>query len=49
VIDLVEGIANTRPVAANRTLTVMSTFFGWLVVRDVIVASPCGPTASTRW
>jgi integrase len=45
VIDLVEGIANTRPVAANRTLTVVSTFFGWLVARDVIVASPAAGVA----
>lgn len=40
VMDLVENIAETRPIAANRTLTALTTFFTWLMGRDIIVASP---------
>jgi integrase len=45
VIDLVEGIANVRPVMANRVLMVLSKFFKWLMARDVIVASPVAGVA----
>jgi integrase len=40
VIDLVEGVAEGRPVLANRTLAILSRFFGWLCERDVLSASP---------
>jgi integrase len=40
VIALVESIAAT-PYMANRLLAVLSKFFGWLVARDVLEASPC--------
>jgi integrase len=41
VIDLVEGVAEDRPVLANRVHAALSKFFNWLASRDVIVASPC--------
>jgi len=41
IIDLVEDIADERPVMANRTLACLSRFFNWLCERDVIEASPC--------
>src|SRR5258708_6191651 len=41
VIDLVEGIAEDRPIMGNRALAWLSAFFNWLVSRDVIAASPC--------
>jgi integrase len=41
VIRLVEQIADKgHGVKANRTLTVLKTFFGWAVKRDMIGASP---------
>jgi integrase len=40
VIELVEKIAEARPVMANRILSVASKFFGWLEARDVITVSP---------
>jgi len=40
VVDLVEAIAKDRPVMANRAQAWLSTFFGWLVDRNVIDASP---------
>jgi hypothetical protein len=40
IIDLVEELAETKPVMANRTQAWLSTFFGWLARRDVIEASP---------
>jgi len=40
VIELVERIAETRPVMANRVLSVVSKFFNWLLSRDLIAASP---------
>jgi integrase len=40
VIELVEQIAVDRPYMANRTLTVLSKFFGWCVSRDIIEVSP---------
>jgi len=39
--ELVERVAEDRPVMANRTLAVLSKFFNWLCQRDVIPASPC--------
>ena len=46
VIDLVDRVCATRPVAANRVLTAVSTFFDWLMNRDVIVASPAAGVRS---
>jgi integrase len=40
VIALVEGIAKTRPVTANRVLSALSKFFNWSMARDVITSSP---------
>jgi integrase len=42
VIELVESVAEDRPVMANRMLAHLSRFFNWLCERDVIAASPCG-------
>jgi integrase len=39
--ELVEGVAEDRPVMANRVLAHLSKFFNWLLERDVIQASPC--------
>jgi integrase len=41
VIELVEGVADDRPIMANRTHAHLSKFFNWLCERDVITASPC--------
>jgi integrase len=41
VIDLIEGLAEDRPIMANRALATLSKFFNWLASRDVIAASPC--------
>jgi len=38
--ELVEGVAEDRPVMANRALAHLSRFFSWLCERDVIAASP---------
>jgi integrase len=40
IIELVEHIAADRPYMANRTLAVLSKFFGWCVARDIIEVSP---------
>jgi integrase len=39
--ELVEGVAEDRPIMANRTLGHLSKFFNWLCEREVISASPC--------
>src|SRR5258706_7638807 len=39
--ELVEGVAEDRPVLANRALAWLSKFFNWLFERDIIAASPC--------
>jgi integrase len=41
IIELVEGVADDRPIMANRTHAHLSKFFNWLCERDVIAASPC--------
>jgi integrase len=42
VINLVETVAVDRgPAAAERLVRVLSKFFGWLLTRDIIEASPC--------
>jgi len=41
VIELLDGVAEDRPILANRTRAVLSRFFGWLCERDIIAASPC--------
>jgi integrase len=40
VIDLLDTIAERAPIQANRTLTVLSIFFGWCLDRDIIPADP---------
>jgi integrase len=45
VIELVEGVAEDRPIMANRALGHLSKFFNWLCERDVIAASPCAGVA----
>lgn len=40
VIDLLDTIAERAPIQANRTLTVLSIFFGWCLDRDIIGADP---------
>jgi len=41
VIDLLDGVAEDRPILANRTRAVLTRFFSWLCERDIIAASPC--------
>lgn len=42
VIDLIDTVATERgPHSASRLLAVLSKFFGWLLSRDVLTASPC--------
>jgi integrase len=41
IIALVEGIAEDRPIAANRALAWLHRFFTWLCERDAIEANPC--------
>jgi len=41
VIDLIEGIAEDRPLMANRVLAHVRKFFSWLCERDIVAASPC--------
>jgi integrase len=41
VISLIEAIAVTRPIMANRVLACLSRFFRWCAARDVIAGSPC--------
>ena len=40
VRDLVERIADERPISANRTLTVLAKCFKWAVERDIMETSP---------
>jgi len=40
VADLVNAVAMTRPILANRLLAHLSRFFRWCVARDWIVGSP---------
>lgn len=52
VIELLDGIVDAgAPISANRTLATLKTFFGWLVDRSVLEASPCArvkpPAAET--
>src|SRR5262245_17211760 len=39
--ELVEGVAEDRPIMANRALGHLSKWFNWLLDREVINASPC--------
>jgi integrase len=49
VVDLLDAVAETRPILANRTLAVVSRFFRWMAERDVIEASPItGVKAPTK-
>src|SRR5262245_38876823 len=41
IIELVEAIAVSRPIRANRCLAHVSKFFTWCCARDYITASPC--------
>jgi integrase len=45
VMELLDTIAERAPVQANRTLTVLSIFFGWCAYKDII---PADPTARVR-
>jgi integrase len=50
VLDMLDRVIDGgAPVAANRTLTAIKTFFNWCVARDIIAVSPCAgvkpPTA----
>jgi integrase len=40
VIDLIDDIAARAPTQANRTLTILSIFFGWALDRDIIENDP---------
>ena len=49
VLDLVDEIVGAgHPIAANRTLAVLKTSFGWLVARDVLSVSPCAGNKAPR-
>jgi integrase len=41
IIELIESVAEGRPIMANRAHAHVSKFFNWLCERDVIAASPC--------
>src|SRR5262249_19009901 len=41
VADLVNAVAMTRPISANRMLAHLSRFFRWCVARDWLSGSPC--------
>jgi integrase len=41
VIDLLERIAEDRPIMANRVLSAVRKFFNWMAARDIIKVSPC--------
>ena len=42
VVELLDGIVDAGlPIAANRTLTGLKTFFSWLIDRSVLEVSPC--------
>jgi integrase len=41
VRELVENVAEDRPVMANRVLAHVRRFFSWLCEQDIIPASPC--------
>lgn len=42
VLDLVAArVAAGAPIAANRTLSALKTFFSWCVARDMLPLSPC--------
>lgn len=45
VIDLLEAVAEDRPIMANRAHAILSKFFKWLAARDVIAASPVAGVA----
>jgi integrase len=39
--ELVETVAEDRPIMANRAHSYMRKLFGWLIEQDVLAASPC--------
>jgi integrase len=45
VIELIEAVAEDRPILANRVHAALSKFFNWLASRDAIVASPVAGVA----
>ena len=56
VIDLLERIAEDRPIMANRVLAAVRKFFNWTVARDILKFSPCvgveppaEPRSRDRW
>jgi integrase len=40
IVELLDTVAETRPVLANRTLAVVSKLFRWMAERDIVEASP---------
>jgi integrase len=40
IVELLDTVAETRPVLANRTLAVVSKFYRWMAERDIIEANP---------
>ena len=46
VIDLLDEIAASAPIMANRTLSAVSRFFSWCVEKDKLAASPCAGVAA---
>jgi integrase len=41
IVALLDDVASTRPILANRTAAVLSVFFRWCLARDIIETSPC--------
>jgi integrase len=41
IVELLDDVASTRPILANRTAAVLSVFFRWCLARDIIETSPC--------
>jgi integrase len=40
VVSVLDAIAETRPILANRTKAIIGKFYSWLVARDVVKYSP---------
>jgi integrase len=41
VLTLIDNLAESTPIRANRTLAALKTFFGWCIKRDLLTQSPC--------
>jgi integrase len=44
VVALLDGIAEDRPIQANRVHALLRGFFNWCIERDVLTVSPCAGT-----